>query len=88
MGLATERHFTNEHWVLNRAIWSTRQAGGILVGLLMTLLGPPGATIVLGAEDTVEHRSGRKITAKGCYRDAARSGRKYVIRCFGQKWCQ
>jgi hypothetical protein len=47
---------------------------------------PPGATIVLGADDTVERRSGRKITAKGCYRDAVRSSKKHVIRCFGLKW--
>ena len=25
MGLATERGFTNDHWVLNRATWSARQ---------------------------------------------------------------
>jgi DDE superfamily endonuclease len=56
------------------------------LGLLITLLVPPGATIVLGADDTVERRSGRKITAKGCYRDAVRSSKKHVIRCFGLKW--
>jgi hypothetical protein len=47
---------------------------------------PPGATIVLGADDTVERRSGRRITAKGCSREAVRSGQKHVIRCFGLKW--
>jgi hypothetical protein len=54
--------------------------------LLVTLLVPPGATIVLGADDTVERRTGRKIKAKGCYRDAVRSTKKHVIRCFGLKW--
>jgi DDE superfamily endonuclease len=86
MGLAGERRFTNDHRVLNRAIWSARQGSGILLGLLITLLVPPGATIVLGADDTVERRSGRKIRAKGCYRDAVRSSHKHVIRCFGLKW--
>jgi hypothetical protein len=86
MGLATERRFTNYHRVLNRATWSTCQAGRILLGLLITLLVPAGATIVLGADDTVERRSGRKIRAKGCYRDAVRSSKKHVIRCFGLKW--
>jgi DDE superfamily endonuclease len=47
---------------------------------------PPGATIVLGADDTVERRSGRKIRAKGCYRDAVRSSYKHVIRCFWLRW--
>jgi hypothetical protein len=30
MGLATERHFTNYHRVLNRATWSARQGSRIL----------------------------------------------------------
>jgi hypothetical protein len=34
----------------------------------------------------VERRSGRKIRAKGCYRDAVRSTKKHIIRCFGLKW--
>src|ERR671931_1805340 len=86
MGLARERRFTNYHRVLNRATWSARQGSRILLDLLITLLVPPGATIVLGADDTVERRSGRKITAKGCYRDAVRSSKSHVIRCFGLQW--
>ena len=86
MGLAAERRFTNYHRVLNRATWSGRQASRILLGLLITGLLPPGAPIILGADDTVERRSGRKIAAKGCYRDAVRSTQKHVIRCFGLKW--
>src|ERR687895_187192 len=86
MGLAAERRFTNYHRVLNRATWSARHGSRILLGLLITVFVPPGGTIVLGADDTVERRSGRKITAKGCYRDAVRSSKKHVIRCFGLKW--
>jgi DDE superfamily endonuclease len=86
MGLAAERRFTNYHRVLNRAKWSARHGSQILLGLLITLLVPPGATIILGADDTMERRSGRKIRAKGCYRDAMRSTKKHVIRCFGLKW--
>jgi len=86
MGLAAERHFTNYHRVLSRATWSARQGSRILLGLLITLLVPPGATVVFGADDTVERRSGRKIMAKGCYRDAVRSTKKHVVRCFGLKW--
>src|SRR4029434_6607043 len=86
MGLATERHFTNYHRVLNRATWSACQGRRRLLGLLTPLLVPPGATIVCGADDTLERRSGRQIKAKGCYRDAVRSSKKHVIRCFGLKW--
>ena len=86
MGLAWESHFTNYHRVLNRAKWSALQAGKILLGVIVTVLVPAGAVIVLGADDTIERRSGRKITAKGCYRDAVRSSRKHVVKCFGLKW--
>jgi hypothetical protein len=86
MGLAAERRFTNDHRVLNRAMWSTRQAGHMLLGLLITWLMPAGATIVLGADDTMERRSGRQIRAKGCDRDAVRSSKQHSIRCFGLKW--
>jgi len=86
MGLATEGHFTNDHRVLNRATWSARQGSRILLGLLIALLVPLGATMVFGADDTLERRSGRQIKAKGCYRDAVRSSKNHVIRCFGLKW--
>ena len=86
MGLAGEQHFTNYHRVLNRAQWSPLHAGQILLGLLVQAFVPPGAVIVLGAVDTVERRWGRKIKAKGCYRDAVRSSKKHVVKCFGLKW--
>jgi hypothetical protein len=86
MGLAAARRFTNDHRVLNRATWSARQGSRILWGVLSAFLVPPGATIVLGADDTIERRGGRKITAQGCYRDAVRSTHKHVIRGFGLKW--
>ena len=38
MRLATERGFTNDHRVLNRAAWSTRQGRRMLLGLLITRL--------------------------------------------------
>src|ERR671924_1847131 len=41
LGLATERHFTNYHRVLNRATWSARQGSRNLLGVLITLLVPP-----------------------------------------------
>jgi DDE superfamily endonuclease len=66
MGLARERHFTHDHRVLNRAIWSARQGSRMLLGWLISRLVAPGATIVLGADDTVARRAGRKIRAKGC----------------------
>jgi hypothetical protein len=83
MGKSNEAHFTNYHRVLNRDKWDGRKASQILLGLIISVI--PGVVIV-GADDTVERRCGRKIKAKGCYRDAVRSTKKYVVKCFGLKW--
>jgi hypothetical protein len=85
MGLGQERHFTNYHRVLNRDAWSCLAAGQVLLGLIVILI-PRDWPIVLAADDTVERRSGRRIKAKGCYRDAVRSSRKHLVKCFGLKW--
>jgi hypothetical protein len=66
MGLATERRFTNDYRVLNRATGSALQASRMLLGWLIMWLVPPEATLVLGADETVERRSGRQIKANGC----------------------
>jgi hypothetical protein len=85
IGKGQERHFTNFHRVLNRDAWSCLAAGQILLGLILALL-PGDCPIVLAADDTIERRSGRRITARGCYRDAVRSSRGHLVRCFGLKW--
>ena len=42
--------------------------------------------LVLAADDTIERRNGRRIAAKGCYRDPVRSSKAHPIKCFGLKW--
>lgn len=85
MGKSGERHFTNYHRLLNRDVWSCLAAGQILLGLILAVL-PKDAPLVLAADDTIERRNGRRIAAKGCYRDPVRSSVKHPIRCFGLKW--
>ncbi|MCA1628434.1 MAG: transposase [Acidobacteria bacterium] len=85
LGLSAEKHFQNYHRVLNRAGWNALSASRILLGLLVALL-PAGSVIVLGADDTIERRRGRQIKGIGCYRDAVRSSRQHVVKCFGLKW--
>ncbi len=85
MGLGEEKRFGKYHRVLSRARWSGLQGAGILLGLLVTLL-PSGWPVLIGVDETIERRSGGKIKAKGCYRDAVRSTRKVVVKCYGLKW--
>ncbi|OGT34678.1 MAG: hypothetical protein A3C44_05635 [Gammaproteobacteria bacterium RIFCSPHIGHO2_02_FULL_39_13] len=85
MGLSQERRFEKYHRVLNRAQWNSMMGAKILLGLLVKLL-PESWPILIVVDDTIERRSGKKIKAKGCYRDACRSTQKLVVKCFGLKW--
>ncbi|HZS05208.1 MAG TPA: transposase [Blastocatellia bacterium] len=85
VGLGAEQHFQTYHRVLNRAQWSALAASRILLGLILALL-PQGSTVVIGADDTIERRRGKQINGLGCYRDAVKSSRKQVVKCFGLKW--
>ena len=85
MGLSQVKQFTKYHRVFNRAVWSTHRGSRILWGLLLPTFCPSG-WVVLGVDETIERRKGKKIAQIGCYRDAARSTKKVVVRCFGLKW--
>jgi hypothetical protein len=85
MGLGNDPHFTNYHRVLSKARWSGLHAAKILLGMLIALV-PVNLPIIIGVDDTIERRKGKKIRDKGCYRDPVRSTKKHVIRCFGLKW--
>jgi DDE superfamily endonuclease len=85
MGLSKEKRFEKYHRVLSRAKWNSMTGAKILLGLLVQLL-PASFPILIVVDDTIERRSGKKIKAKGCYRDACRSTEKLVVKCFGLKW--
>ena len=84
LGLSQQRHFTNYHRLRNRDAWSCLAAGQVLLGRIVAVL-PRDWPIVLAADDTLERRKGRRITAQGCYRDPVRSSGKHVVKCFGRK---
>lgn len=85
MGLAHTRRFQNFHRVLNRAKWNSRRAAKVLLGLLVTAFAPVGE-IVVGIDETLERRRGKKIAAKGIYRDAVRSSKSFFAKSSGLRW--
>jgi len=85
MGLENERRFTTYHRVLNRAKWDALNGAKILLGLIIKLV-PADLPLLIGVDETTERRKGKKIKAKGCYRDAVRSSKSKVVHCFGLKW--
>lgn len=85
VGLGAEQQFQNYHRVLNRAKWDAFKAAQVLLGLLVLLL-PANDALVIGADDTIERRKGAQLKELGCYRDAVRSTKKHLVKCFGLKW--
>ena len=85
LGLSGEKHFQNYHRLLNRAVWSSREAGRLLLGLLVSTFVPRGA-VVLGIDDTIERRRGIKIKARGIYRDPVRSSHSHMVKASGLRW--
>jgi hypothetical protein len=85
MGLSGERRFQIYHRVLNRAVWSCRQASPILLRMLVAAFAPTGP-LVLVLDDTVERRWGPQISARGIYRDAVRSSDSHFVKTSGLRW--
>lgn len=86
MGLAGCRTFPKYHRVLSRAKWSGLQGAKILFGLVVGVVQAAGVPLRLGVDETIARRTGRKIKAKGKYRDAVRSTQSVVVKCYGLKW--
>ena len=85
VGLGQTRRFQNYHRVLSRAVWSSRRASRILLGLLVATFAPAGP-LVLGIDETIERRRGAKIAAAGIYRDPVRSSRSHFVKVNGLRW--
>lgn len=86
MGLSSERQFQNYHRVLNRAVWSGLDASRIMLGLLVAAFVPADAPLILAADETLERRRGKKIAAKGHFRDPLRSSEKKTVVSQGLRW--
>jgi hypothetical protein len=85
MGLCDEVSFSKYHHLLNRARWSSLQAAKILFFMLLVLIKDDNP-IILSIDETLERRRGKKIKAKGYYRDAVRSSKSQVVKASGLKW--
>ena len=60
-------------------------AARLLLGLLVTAFAPRGP-VVLGIDDTIERRRGKRIAAKGIYRDPVRSSKSHFVKASGLRW--
>ncbi len=86
MGLDQHKRFHRYHRVLSRASWSSREVSRILLGLLVEAFVPEGDPLVVGIDETLERRYGKKISARGVYRDPVRSTHENFVKSSGLRW--
>jgi DDE superfamily endonuclease len=86
MGLDQGKRFHRYHRVLSRARWSSLEASRVLLGLLVGAFVPEGGPLVVGIDETLERRYGRKISARGVYRDPVRSTHETFVKSSGLRW--
>ena len=86
LGIGQHGDFAVYHHVLNRGQWSPLQLSRALLLLVAGRLGSSSEPLVFGIDETVERRWGRKIAAKGRYRDPVRSTDDQVVMTPGLQW--
>jgi hypothetical protein len=85
MGLDQYKRFHRYHRVLSRARWSSLEASRILLGVLLDAFVREGRLIV-GIDETLERRYGKRISARGIYRDPVRSTHENFVKSSGLRW--
>ncbi|HSJ76519.1 MAG TPA: transposase [Gemmatimonadales bacterium] len=86
MGLRRTEQYQRYHRVLNRAVWSSREASRVLLGLLVKTFLSEGKPLLIGLDETLERRWGAKIAAKVIYRDPVRSSHGHFVKASGLRW--
>lgn len=84
-GRADAPQFHRYHRVLSHARWSGLAVGRGLLALLVAAFAPDGP-LVFGIDETLERRRGKRIVAKGIYRDAVRSSKDFFVKASGLRW--
>lgn len=84
-GRAEAKNFSSYHQILNRARWDPHAMTRRLLVMIVDRLVPVGP-VVIGMDDTIERRWGRKITARGIYRDPVRSSHGHFVKASGLRW--
>ena len=85
MGLDQYKRFHRYHRVLSRARWTSLEASRILSGLLLEAF-VGGGPLILGIDETLERRYGKRISARGIYRDPVRSTHENFVKSSGLRW--
>jgi hypothetical protein len=85
-GLGAAPGFGAYHRVLSRRRWCGRAVARLLLAELLRAFVPPGAPVLVALDETLERRWGRRIAARGIYRDPVRSSHGHFVKASGLRW--
>jgi len=87
-GLSQVWHHSRAHWFFSRARWQPIHLSAVLVRLVVERCVPAGTPVLIAVDDTLFHRSGRRIADAAWFYDGAadvpKGGRRAVG--FGHNW--
>jgi hypothetical protein len=86
MGLCDASNFSLYHHVLNRARWSALELSRRLLLLLVRTFVIVGGELTFVIDETLERRWGRRINARGHYRDPLASSKQRSVATSGRRW--
>src|SRR5215216_1784573 len=85
MGLDQEQRFHRYHRVLSHASWLSMAASHVLLRTLVETFVAQGP-LVLGIDETLERRRGKRIAARGIYQNPVLSSRQRFVKTSGLRW--
>jgi hypothetical protein len=85
MGLNEEKNVDQYHRLLSTAHWSAGKGAWLLLRQLLDCFLPVG-DVVVGIDETLERRWGRKMAARGIYPDSVRSSGADLVKSSALGW--
>jgi hypothetical protein len=85
-GLAGMWHHGRAYWFFGHARWRVEQVSVALTRLVVSTLLPGEAALLIAVDDTVFHRSGRKVHATAWHHDGAAKGPGKNKVAWGNNW--
>jgi hypothetical protein len=85
MGLEQQRQYHKYYRLLSRVGWSGLAAAQTLLVLIIVVF-VGSERVVIGLDETLERRWGKRIWGLGIYRDGVKSSRHHTVKSSGVRW--
>lgn len=85
-GLAVLGCHARAYWFFSRAVWSVDKLSAAVAALVIDRLVPAGAPVLIAVDDTLFHRSGRKVHGAAWHYDGAAKTPRGNQVAWGNNW--